>query len=311
MNYRHVYMLIIEHAKSEQKLGLRPLSFKDKKQNFSNQYFEFHHILPRSLFPSWTKKKSNIVPLTAREHFFCHQLLIKIYPGKKMSYALWAMICDKRWKYTSRDYQKAKENYSKFNIGGKSQKGIKNPNKGHPQTEEQKRATSIRSTGNTNTKGRKWYTNGIIDKMLFECPNGWYLGRSKTKGKEAWNKGKHLSKEQVEKFKIAINIKIKSLTQEERKLKYGSRRGLPAWNRGKKASLSAREKMSKAQKKRFEKHPELRKRVSEYSSKKIKELNSGIIFNSLHECAQYYNHTNSWVLNRISFERDGLQFKYI
>lgn len=37
MNYRHVYMLIIEHAKSEQKLGLR------KKGN--GNYYEAHHIL--------------------------------------------------------------------------------------------------------------------------------------------------------------------------------------------------------------------------------------------------------------------------
>ena len=83
MNYRKVYMRIISHAKSEQQKGLRPRT-KNCKKGFENQYFEFHHILPRSLFPNWIKRKSNTVPLTAREHFFCHQLLTKIYPHSSM-----------------------------------------------------------------------------------------------------------------------------------------------------------------------------------------------------------------------------------
>lgn len=90
MNHRHVYMCIIAHAKSEMKLGLRPKNQLDKK-NFPNQYFEFHHILPRSLFPLWIKRESNIVALTAREHFFCHQLLCKIYNCYEMTTALFFM----------------------------------------------------------------------------------------------------------------------------------------------------------------------------------------------------------------------------
>ena len=87
MNYRHVYMLIIEHAKSEMKNGLRPKSFYYRR-NFQEQYFEFHHILPKSIYPNWAKRKSNLVALTAREHFFCHQLLTKIYPTPEMYFAL-------------------------------------------------------------------------------------------------------------------------------------------------------------------------------------------------------------------------------
>ena len=83
MNYRHIYMLIVERAKSEEKLGLR------KKGN--GEYYERHHILPKSLFPLWAKKKSNLVLLTARENFFCHQLLTKIYSSKEMYSALWML----------------------------------------------------------------------------------------------------------------------------------------------------------------------------------------------------------------------------
>lgn len=109
MNYRHIYMLIIEHAKSEVKLGLRPESVYQKRKSFPNQYFEFHHILPRSLFPLWIKRKSNIVPLTAREHFFCHQLLTKIFPTPQMFYAVWRLVCGNQHEHysiSSRLYEK-------------------------------------------------------------------------------------------------------------------------------------------------------------------------------------------------------------
>lgn len=81
MNYRKVYMAIISHALKEQSAGLR-------KRN-TNISYESHHILPKSLFPLWTKRKSNKVPLTLREHYFCHQLLTKIYPTRPMFAALW------------------------------------------------------------------------------------------------------------------------------------------------------------------------------------------------------------------------------
>lgn len=86
MNYRHIYCKIISYAKSQEKLGLR------KKGN--GEYYERHHILPKSLFPLWVNDKRNLVLLTAREHFFCHKLLYKIFPCKEMSYALfiWQIV---------------------------------------------------------------------------------------------------------------------------------------------------------------------------------------------------------------------------
>lgn len=72
-------MLIVTRAKNEQLKGIR------KKKN--GIYYEVHHIPPKSLFPLWRLRKSNKVLLTAREHFFCHQLLTKIFPRDKMYYA--------------------------------------------------------------------------------------------------------------------------------------------------------------------------------------------------------------------------------
>lgn len=102
MNYRHIYMLIIEHAKSEEKLGLR------KKGN--GTYYEAHHILPKSLFPLWEKEKRNLVLLTAREHFFCHQLLSKIYPSFEMYCAIWYMMNDNKHIISSKEYERLKQN---------------------------------------------------------------------------------------------------------------------------------------------------------------------------------------------------------
>jgi hypothetical protein len=42
------------------------------------QYYEKHHIIPKSL--EGDNSKDNLVLLTAREHFICHYLLIKMLP---------------------------------------------------------------------------------------------------------------------------------------------------------------------------------------------------------------------------------------
>ena len=80
MNYRKAYMSIISKA------------IKENRSKDNNVYYELHHILPKSLFPLWKTKKSNLVLLTAREHFICHKLLTKIYPSKAMYFALVSFI---------------------------------------------------------------------------------------------------------------------------------------------------------------------------------------------------------------------------
>lgn len=156
MNYRHIYMCIVMHAKSEMELGLRPKSYYYKSKNFSDQYFEFHHILPRSLYPYWIKRKSNIVSLTAREHFFCHQLLTKIYPNSfEMKSAVWRMASSGRLKISSRDYERAKIIFAV--AASTKKKGI--------QTKA--------------TLGKHWFSNGVVSVLATECPEGFYRGRGK------------------------------------------------------------------------------------------------------------------------------------
>lgn len=125
MNYRHIYCKIIFYAKSQ------------NRYKGDGNYYERHHILPKSLFPLWSKRKSNIVLLTAREHFFVHQLLVKIYPCDKMFYALHSFISrpNADYKITSREYERIKKDFSERMKGHKH-------NLGRHWTEEQRKHIS-------------------------------------------------------------------------------------------------------------------------------------------------------------------------
>ena len=79
MNYRHIYCKIISYAKSQNR-------FKG-----DGNYYEAHHILPKSMFPLWKNRQSNLVLLTPREHLFAHKLLFKIYKNSQMACALMFM----------------------------------------------------------------------------------------------------------------------------------------------------------------------------------------------------------------------------
>lgn len=107
MDYRKVYMKIINNAIKENR--------KKLSRDVENYvYYEEHHILPKSLFPAWRKRKPNLVLLTAREHFFCYKLLTKIYPCNSTVAALWLMYNTKKHKDSSREYTRVKEEMVKY-----------------------------------------------------------------------------------------------------------------------------------------------------------------------------------------------------
>jgi hypothetical protein len=107
------------------------------KQRTTEGYTELHHIVPQSMGGS--NDKENLVELTAREHFICHWLLIKMTEGKdrsKMLYALNGMKAENRYqqryntKITARVYETYRiehaENHSKTMKGRPAwNKGIK------------------------------------------------------------------------------------------------------------------------------------------------------------------------------------------
>ena len=76
MNYSNIYNKIVERAK----LRILP----------DYTYVEKHHIVPRCM--NGGEEQSNLVSLTAREHFIVHWLLVKMFPEVwKLYYAFFQM----------------------------------------------------------------------------------------------------------------------------------------------------------------------------------------------------------------------------
>ena len=120
MNYQRIYNQIIERAKTRQ----------------LDCYKEKHHIIPKCMGGS--NDESNLVELTAREHFLCHRLLCIMYPeDRKLKYALVLMNIGKQ-KYKEADYQISSRVYEGLKIEHsllmRGNKGL-----GRPRTEEEKR----------------------------------------------------------------------------------------------------------------------------------------------------------------------------
>lgn len=165
MDYKTIYYKIIENAKKE-----------TENENRHVGYYEKHHIQPKSL--GGTNDKENLVKLTAREHFICHWLLVKMYDKgtierNKMLCALWKMRCisknHKRY-INSRAYEALRIEFAKI----------------------VSKANSINQQGNKNSQfGKKWYTNRNTgeSKKFKEKPVEyfWIEGRNLFKGNELWS----------------------------------------------------------------------------------------------------------------------------
>lgn len=211
MNYRKIYMRIICNAKNEMSLGLRPKT-KSQKYKFPDQYFEFHHVLPKSLFPLWKDRKSNIVPLTAREHFFCHQLLTKIYPTHSTVSALWHLMYRLKYKsvkvrISSREYERIKKQFS------------------IEHSKQQKE--------NSSSLGTHWYTNGKENIKAKVCPEGFRPGRCGMN--QDWIKGKHLKDFYGE---DCVKERYKRINETRKKKGFKTNvEGLLAYNKRKSAGL--------------------------------------------------------------------------
>ena len=152
------------------------------KNRVLETYTESHHIVPRSL--SGGDEPNNLVNLTAREHFVCHWLLVKMTTGKEhhqMLHALRMMRAEKQGqqryntKITARVYENIKQEYAELQ--------------------------SKQFTGTGNGMFGKHHTQEAKDKI-----------RQK-------NLGKKLTPEQVEKLKKATTGKKKPPITEEHRAK--------------------------------------------------------------------------------------------
>ena len=108
MNYQKIYDALIAKAQARSVL---------------QGYKEAHHILPRCMGGS--DLSSNLVDLTAREHFIAHLLLAHIYNNAKLWVAV-IMMKGKKGRYiNSRLYDLAKKRRAKLMLGNQYAKGTK------------------------------------------------------------------------------------------------------------------------------------------------------------------------------------------
>ena len=148
MDYERIYQQLIENRQSEKPKG----------------YVENHHIIPRCL--GGTDDESNLVVLTAREHYIAHLLLTKIHPKGmnhyKVAHAFLMMLVSSRNqnRINGRRYEKLKKSGAKL--------------------------ISVKQKGNGNSQhGTCWIWHELIgskkvnsDLLSEYMEQGWYKGRN-------------------------------------------------------------------------------------------------------------------------------------
>lgn len=77
---RIAYIKLIFNAKSKQ----------NERNIDLNEYYEIHHIFPKSIYPEYVYNKHNLIKLTYKEHFIAHKLLAEFIPcySTKFSFAM-------------------------------------------------------------------------------------------------------------------------------------------------------------------------------------------------------------------------------
>lgn len=163
MDYNKIYNDLMTS-----RLILKKERIKLKKKG---KYFEGHHIIPKCKGGTGNshrpKNNSNIVLLTAREHFLSHWLLWKIYGDRQMALAFHKMMStsNKLKRITSsRGYEEARNAFKITNKGNQYGKG-----KTRVISEEQKRKQSEkmkgRYIGEDNPFFGKKHTSETINKI--------------------------------------------------------------------------------------------------------------------------------------------------
>lgn len=135
MNYKQIHDSIIDRAKT------RVLP--------KEVYTERHHIIPRCM--NGSDDKSNLVDLTAKEHFIVHKLLAYIHGGK-LWYAIKCMMTlvheenhERTYRFTAREYEEARVNSA--HTHSKRMSGENNPQYGVERSEEHRLKLSLSAQG--------------------------------------------------------------------------------------------------------------------------------------------------------------------
>ena len=230
----------------------------------SGIYVEKHHIIPKS--EGGSNEASNLVNLTAREHYVAHLLLAKIYNDQKMWCAIHRLVYGNKKNYTritSRLYSTIRSQISRNQ--SEAMKGRTPPNKGKHPSEETKRKLSEAMKGRVFSEETKRKISDVkkskplSEEMrikISEAHKGKPLTDEHRRKLSEVRKGKHLSEEC--RRKISEAHKGKSLSEETRKKMSRAKKGIilseehkrkiSEANKGKHFSDETKRKLSEATK---------------------------------------------------------------
>ena len=169
MDYRKIYDSLMNT-----RLELKEQRIKEKR---SGSYFEGHHIIPKSKGGTGTstrpKNNSNIVLLTAREHFLAHWLLWRIYRDRSSALAFHKMMSNTKLQnriQNSRGYEEARLAFRETNKKNQYGKGVKKV----ISEEQRKRHSEFmkgKYIGENNSFYNKTHSKDAIDKMKNAAKN--------------------------------------------------------------------------------------------------------------------------------------------
>ena len=147
MNYKKIYDSLVQKAQNR----------------VLNGYVEKHHIIPKCI--GGDNANSNIVRLSAKEHFIAHKLLVRIYPNTKgVWYALIAM--GRIVEFKSRIFQS--ERLRAYEM-----------RKGHKMSEESKKKMSLAKLGKKSNSPETQFKAGLIPWNAGKSGNQHHLYGSK------------------------------------------------------------------------------------------------------------------------------------
>lgn len=281
--YTKYYYDIINRVKSREIVG----------------YSERHHIIPKCIGGS--NDALNIVKLTAREHFICHRLLIKMVDASqkhKMAFAAWQQGRSAKYhnvKITARTYAVLKEQLS-ITYKGKRRA---------PFSDKAKENMKIAAK----TRKKQVYNEQQLEKLrsLGEQRRGQVLSAEHKEKISKANKGKVLTdthKEKIRESKIGHKHtaetveKIKSIVSE----KYSN--GLKNGMLGKKHTEESLSKMRDAKKGVENLH----------RNRPIKCITTGETFSSVKLASTHLNIPSSYissVLTGLQKSTKGYSFEYV
>ena len=177
--YTTWYQSITQNAKSQYRK-------RTNKNSVDYIYYENHHIIPRSIDITLIDHPDNSVLLTAREHFICHYLLIKMTKGQNKYKMLNAfkMMCGtkKEVRYTnSRLYETVRK---ELKLSSEHKRKIGEASKNRKHSEETKLKMSLAQKGKPKTEEHKQNLRG--KERSLEVREAMSLAR---KGKPSHKKG--------------------------------------------------------------------------------------------------------------------------